>query len=95
MVRVVTEELMQEEVCRHLGAAPHEPTRSRRGHRNGYKPRTLNTRLGKLGFEVPQGRGTEPYQPMFFERWQRSLFFLSFRKERNDFGYAKPPSGFT
>ena len=47
-------------------------TRSRKGHRNGYKSRTLNTRLGKLGFEVPQVRGTEPYQPMFFERWQRS-----------------------
>jgi transposase-like protein len=72
MVRVVIQELMHEEVAQHLGAEPHERTRSRKGHRNGYKPRTLNTRLGKLGFEVPQVRGTEPYQPMFFERWQRS-----------------------
>jgi transposase-like protein len=72
MVRVVIEKLMQEQVSRHLGAEPHERTRSRRGHRNGYKPRTLNTQLGKLGFEVPQVRGADPYQPMFFERWQRS-----------------------
>ena len=69
MVRTMISELMHEEVARHLGAEPHERTRSRKGHRNGYKPRTLNTRLGKLGFEVPQVRGTDPYQPMFFERW--------------------------
>lgn len=72
MVRTMIRELMNEEVAQHLGAEPHERTRTRKGHRNGYKPRTLNTRLGKLGFEVPQVRGTEPYQPMFFERWQRS-----------------------
>jgi putative transposase len=72
MVQTMIREVMQEEVAQHLGAEPHERTRSRKGHRNGYKPRTLNTRLGKLGFEVPQVRGTEPYQPMFFERWQRS-----------------------
>ena len=72
MVRVVIKELMEEGVSQHLGAEPHERTGSRRGHRNGYKPRTLNTRLGKLEFEVPQVRGTDPYHPMFFERWQRS-----------------------
>lgn len=72
MVRVMIQELMREEVGRHLQAEPHERTRSRKGHRNGYKPRTLNTRLGKLGFEVPQVRGTDPYRPLFFERWQRS-----------------------
>ena len=72
MVRTMIGELMQEEEAQHLGAEPHERTRLRKGHRNGYKPRMLNTRLGKLGFEVPQVRGTEPYQPMFFERWQRS-----------------------
>jgi putative transposase len=72
MVRTMIREVMQEEVSQHLGAEPHERTRTRKGHRNGYKPRTLNTRLGKLDFEVPQVRGTEPYQPVFFDRWQRS-----------------------
>jgi transposase-like protein len=32
----------------------------------------MNTRLGKLEFEVPQVRGTAPYNPIVFERWQRS-----------------------
>lgn len=72
MIRVVMRELMQEEVEQHLGAEPYERSSSRTGHRNGYKPRTLNTRVGKLEFEVPQVRGTDPYRPMFFERWQRS-----------------------
>jgi putative transposase len=72
MIRVVIRELMQEEVGQHLRAEPYERTGSRTGYRNGHKPRTLNTRLGKLEFEVPQVRGTDPYRPMFFERWQRS-----------------------
>jgi transposase-like protein len=72
MVGVMVRQIMHEEVLRHLEARPYERTSSRKGHRNGYKKRTLNTRLGKLEFEVPQVRGMEPYRPMFFERWQRS-----------------------
>jgi len=72
MLRVMIREVMQEELSRHLGAEQYERTSGRTGHRNGYKPRTLNTRVGKLKFEVPQVRGTDPYRPMFFERWQRS-----------------------
>ena len=59
MIRVVIKELMQEEVEQHLGAEPYERSDSRTGHRNGYKPRTLNTRVGKLRFEVPQVRDIE------------------------------------
>lgn len=72
MIRVMIREVMREEVTQHLGAEEYERTSSRRGQRNGYKPRTLNTRLGKLEFEVPQVRGTEPYQPLAPERYQRS-----------------------
>jgi transposase-like protein len=72
MVRVMMQELMEEELTRHVGAEPHERTATRAGYRNGRKPRSLNTRLGKLDLEVPQVRGAEPYHPMFFHRWQRS-----------------------
>jgi transposase-like protein len=72
MVGVMVRQIMHEEVLRHLEAEPYERTSARKGHRNGYKKRTLNTRLGKLEFEVPQVRGVEPYRPMLFERWQRS-----------------------
>ena len=72
MVEVMVRQIMREEVLSHLGAEPYERTGSRKGHRNGFKRRTLNTRLGKLEFEVPQVRGADPYHPMLFERWQRS-----------------------
>ena len=63
---------MEQEVSRHVGAAPHERTASRVGRRNGYKPRTLKTRAGDLELDVPQVRGCEPYHPSLFGRWQRS-----------------------
>jgi len=63
---------MQAEVAEHLGAARHERSGDRRGHRNGYKSRTLKTRVGELDLEVPQVRACEPYHPSMFARWQRS-----------------------
>ena len=63
---------MEQEVTRHVGAAPHERTDARRGRRNGTKPRTLRTRAGELELDVPQVRGCEPYRPGLFGRWQRS-----------------------
>jgi len=63
---------MAEEVRRHLRADRHERSKWRRGHRNGTKRRTLNTRVGRLELDVPQVRGCEPYHPSMFNRWQRS-----------------------
>lgn len=63
---------MQSEVSAHLGAKRHERGGKRRGFRNGYKPRTLKTRVGKLELDVPQVRACEPYHPSMFAKWQRS-----------------------
>jgi putative transposase len=55
----------------HVGAAPHERTDARKGHRNGYKPRTLRTRVGTLNLLVPQDReGT--FSTRLFSRYQRN-----------------------
>jgi transposase-like protein len=72
MLEVMARRVMEEEVALHLGAGRHERTSARMGHRNGYKGRSLNTRVGQLRLEVPQVRGTEPYSPMLFAKWQRS-----------------------
>lgn len=72
MVRTMIQEVMEEEMARHVGAARHERGGERRGQRNGYKPRTLNTRVGKLDLAIPQARGIEPYHPMVFGRYERS-----------------------
>lgn len=72
MLEVMARRVMQEEVAAYVGAARHERTADRRGHRNGYKPRKLKTRVGELDLQVPQVRGAEPYSPMLFAKWERS-----------------------
>jgi transposase-like protein len=54
-----------------LGAQPYERTADRRGYANGFKPKTINTRLGALELEVPQTRGIAFY-PSALERGTRS-----------------------
>ena len=52
-------------------ARPYERTPLRRGQANGFKPKTVETRLGPLALRVPQTRGLEFY-PRALERGQRS-----------------------
>jgi putative transposase len=54
-----------------LGAGPYERSESRKGHANGFKPKTLDTRLGRIVVDVPQTRGTGFY-PSVLERGVRS-----------------------
>ncbi|MBA3390003.1 MAG: IS256 family transposase [Rubrobacter sp.] len=63
--------MLEAEITEHVGAAPHERTDARKGHRNGYKPRTLRTRVGTLNLLVPQDRdGT--FSTKLFSRYQRN-----------------------
>ncbi|MGI4791256.1 MAG: IS256 family transposase [Janthinobacterium lividum] len=62
---------MQIERQKHLGAAPHERTEERTGHANGYKDKTLSTRLGQITVAVPQVREGGFY-PQSLERGTRS-----------------------
>jgi putative transposase len=71
IVERVLQELLEAEMTEHLGAAPHERTDARKGHRNGYKPRTLRSRVGTLNLLVPQDReGT--FSTRLFSRYQRN-----------------------
>ncbi len=40
-----------------LAAEPYQRTEKRRGSANGFRPKTVTTRLGELALEVPQVRG--------------------------------------
>ncbi|MBA7551539.1 IS256 family transposase ISCARN68 [subsurface metagenome] len=71
LMQVCLQEYLEQEVTCHLGALPYERTDERRGHRNGYKPRQLNTRVGKLLLSVPQTRDGS-FSTELFERYQRS-----------------------
>ena len=72
MIETMARTAMEEEITRHLGAGFYERGPGRKGQRNGYKPRALNTRVGQLALEVPQARGAEPYHPFLFGCYERS-----------------------
>ena len=63
--------LLEEEITHHLQAEAYQRTDKRRGYRNGYKPRGLRTRVGKLELLLPQDREGE-FQTELFRRYQRS-----------------------
>jgi putative transposase len=56
LLRVLVNAAMQVERQKHLGAGPYERSPQRQGHANGYKPKTVTTRMGKITFDVPQVR---------------------------------------
>src|SRR4051794_37003506 len=70
-VTVLLNEVMKIERAAVLKAAPYQRTDDRQGHANGFKPRTVHTRVGPLTVEVPQTRGAEFY-PSALEKGVRS-----------------------
>lgn len=70
-LRVLLNEVMKIERAAVLGAAPYQRTEGRTGHANGYKPKTVQTRVGSLTLAVPQTRGVEFY-PSALEKGVRS-----------------------
>ena len=70
-VTVLLNSAMVAERSEYLGAAPYERSTNRIGYANGYKEKTLKTRLGALPLQVPQTRDSEFY-PHSLERGLRS-----------------------
>jgi len=71
MIRILVNTAMQIERQKHLGAATYERSPNRRGYANGYKPKTVKTRLGEIAFDVPQVRDGSFY-PGALEKGLRS-----------------------
>ena len=71
LIRILINEAMRLEREQYLGAGPYERTPERCGHANGYKPKTVKTRVGKIQFEVPQVRQGQFY-PEALEKGLRS-----------------------
>ena len=70
-IETLMNEAMKLERADVLQAAPYERTDERRGYANGFKPKTVKSRLGRLELQVPQTRGVEFY-PSTLERGERS-----------------------
>ena len=70
-VRIMLNEAMRIERSRVLEAEPYQRSEHRRGYANGFKPKTLETRVGAMTVQVPQTRGVEFY-PSALEKGVRS-----------------------
>ena len=68
---VLLNEAMKLERTAHLNAQPYERSELRRGHANGYKPKTVRTRVGEVTVDVPQVRDGNFY-PGALEKGCRS-----------------------
>jgi transposase-like protein len=60
-----------------LQAESHQRTSDRQGYANGFKPKTLKTRVGRVDLRIPQTRGYRdengrPFYPRSLERGVRS-----------------------
>jgi transposase-like protein len=71
-VSILINEAMRIERSRVLEAEPWQRTETRKGYANGYKPKSVESRIGKLALKVPQVRGPVQFYPNALERGLRS-----------------------
>ena len=71
-LRILVNEAMRVERHQVLQAQPYERTDARKGYANGYKPKTLASRVGPITFSVPQVRGETDFYPSALEKGIRS-----------------------
>jgi putative transposase len=71
LVESVLNQILEAQVSESLGADRHERSDERQGYRNGYRVRTLYTRIGPVTLQVPQTRDGS-FSTDIFKRYQRS-----------------------
>jgi len=72
VVRILLNEAMKVERAQALEASPYERSVKRRGYANGFKPKTVSTRLGRMQVAIPQVRGEVEFYPSALEGGVRS-----------------------
>ena len=71
LAEAVLNQILEAQVSESLGAERHERSEERQGYRNGYRARTLYTRVGPVTLQVPQTR-EGCFSTEIFKRYQRS-----------------------
>jgi len=66
-VAMVAAQLMEAEITDEIGARKGEVSERRTTHRNGYRPRAWETRVGEIELAVPRKRDGSSYFPSFLE----------------------------
>jgi len=67
-MELLINEAMRLERAEFLGARPYERSEGRRGYANGYKPKSMKTRVGELALSVPQVRDVEGADERFYPK---------------------------
>ena len=62
-LRLVIDQAMKIERSQVLQAQPHQRTDQRQGYANGFKNKTVSTRIGPIRFAVPQVRDGVDFYP--------------------------------
>ena len=70
MIETALQTVLAQQFAQWLGAAAYERTAHRRGVRNGTRPRSLVTRVGRVRLQVPRDRAAL-FTPTVFARYQR------------------------
>jgi len=76
-VSILINEAMRVERSRALEAEPWQRTQARKGYANGYKPKSVQSRIGELALQIPQVRGPLQFYPSCLEKGLRSERALS------------------
>ena len=64
--------ILKAESTEQLKAEPYERTEERTGSRNGYRDRSLTTRIGQITLKVPKHRDGETFKTLVFDNYCRS-----------------------
>ncbi len=80
-VRLLAQELMEAEVSDLVGAGLHERTETRLTHRNGYRDREWDTRVGTIELEIPKLRAGSYFPSLLEPRRRHERALLSVVQE--------------
>jgi len=72
VLQILLNEAMKIEREDALAAGAYQRTPERKGYANGYKPKTVDTRMGRITVDVPQVRGDVDFYPSALEKGCRS-----------------------
>ena len=72
VLKILLNEAMKIERQDALAAGAYQRTPDRKGYANGYKPKTIDTRMGRMTVDVPQVRGDVEFYPSALEKGCRS-----------------------
>jgi len=72
VLRILLNEAMKIEREDCLSAGAYQRTPNRKGYANGFKPKTVDTRMGRIAVDVPQVRGDVEFYPSALQKGCRS-----------------------